>query len=237
MSYFDDPAKTLPRFQVAQFDEDTRPPVRRKASVSRQVSVERKSSIKPRTPSILKKPALAPIDPNVSLPSSTGSSPTIASKSRSFFYAEPEEEAPPKKPAPARSNSIRRSYHEQDEVIDANTQVVFSVGHNMFEVDHKEQAKRPHNSPRSVHQTEEAFHQSIHGLLQELGVQPAHSSNSSSNSSLFSSSKGDGMSSRRYGDDTRQRHLPPVPGPRAFPQQTRSRMYSGYAENDNYYLR
>ncbi|ORY89902.1 hypothetical protein BCR43DRAFT_499672 [Syncephalastrum racemosum] len=248
VSYFDDPAKTLPRFQVAQFDEHTRPSVTRKASVNRQVSVERKSSVKPRTPSILKKPALAPIDPNVSLPSSTGSSPTLASKSRSFFYNDPEEEeeeAPPKKPAPARSNSTRRPYDEQDEVIDANTQVVFSVGHNLFEVDHKEQVKRPHNPPRSVHQTEEAFHQSIHGLLQELGVQPVHASNSSSqylsnSGSQYLSNKGYfSRSSRRYSDDTRQRHLPPVPGPRAFPQQARSRMYSGgeYAQNDAYYSR
>ncbi|KAI8148648.1 hypothetical protein BJV82DRAFT_664006 [Fennellomyces sp. T-0311] len=186
VSYYDDPAKTLPRYRVAQFSEsdntystpvssnDVQPSVTGmiKSTTKRSASFcepKRRSSITQRVTKQLP-PVRSATDEQIAA--------RLDSRRMNLYTSTVEQ---PKKPAPAKPVKSTRDLHvhQDDEAIDPRAQVVFAIGNNMFEVGQNEQepARRRSMSKKrtSVYhhnaEMEETFSDSIKGLLQELGVQ------------------------------------------------------------------
>lgn len=175
VNYFDDPAKTLPRYQVAQFptsgnDEipSTAPLPQTPAITSAKTTTARRSAsyCEPRRRSSQHH------HPPKELPKAV-------EERKAHLYASGSCRGEYKKPAPAsRSQDVD---HVDDECIDPRAQVVMAIGNNRFQVDHQQppisqqQKQRPKPRRRRTMRTsldmEEAFNDSIRGLLQELGAQ------------------------------------------------------------------
>ncbi|KAI7882609.1 hypothetical protein K492DRAFT_224267 [Lichtheimia hyalospora FSU 10163] len=172
VNYFDDPTKTLPRYQVAQF------PAGNDETLS--------NAPLPQTPAVSSsKPKTARRTASYCEPRRRSSQhhpqpkevPTSVEERKAHLYASGSCRGEYKKPAPASRNQDMD--HVDDECIDPRAQVVMAIGNNRFQVDHQQppasQQQRPKARRRRTMRTsldmEEAFNDSIRGLLQELGVQ------------------------------------------------------------------
>lgn len=176
VNYFDDPAKTLPRYQVAQFptghDEilSTAPLPQTPATISSKTTTARRTAsyCEPRRRSSQHQQRQQQHPKEL---------PKAVEERKVHLYASGSCRGEYKKPAPAsRSQDVD---NVDDECIDPRAQVVMAIGNNRFEVDHQQppvsQQQRPKPRRRRTMRTsldmEEAFNDSIRGLLQELGVQ------------------------------------------------------------------
>lgn len=178
VNYFDDPAKTLPRYQVAQFptgnDEilATAPLPQTPAITSSKTTTARRTAsyCEPRRRSSQHQQRQQQQQPK--------ELPQAVEERKVHLYASGSCRGEYKKPAPAsRSQNVDNA---DDECIDPRAQVVMAIGNNRFQVDHQQppassHQQRPKPRRRRTMRTsldmEEAFNDSIRGLLQELGVQ------------------------------------------------------------------
>lgn len=200
VDYFDDPTKTLPKFQIANFAENDSsksskstcaPPAadelqysainqqpvksssttttsRRSSSILQsdlsQRDVTRHSSVK--SNSLKSKP----------LPPERDTDDMLVAKlteHRVNLYSKPDF-SKIKKPAPAKNSNGQPDVPvTDDEVIDPRAQIMFSVGGNVFPVNHgepQETVKRRLSKRMSNGRKMDDLNTSIRGLLQELGV-------------------------------------------------------------------
>lgn len=158
VNYFDDPAKTLPKFQIAQF-----PAAVAGGSIMNEfaqaAALKRTTSFKEKLPANI-------------------ASKLLSDERKSQFFSSTRSLGVFKKPAPAKPTTT--TSEPPDEPIDPRAQVVLAIGNNTFAVNQedppekkdKQQQRKSNSLRRAVQEEEEDFRQSIRVLLQELGVQP-----------------------------------------------------------------
>ncbi|KAI8374153.1 uncharacterized protein BYT42DRAFT_575308 [Radiomyces spectabilis] len=187
--YMDDPAKTLPKYSIAQFpDMDTLqncepvdtphppPPSKEPAAVINNVVRSRSSTRKskpneasPPSTKVKRVPTVTHSVKRIPTVTSKESSPRRKSVERTSLVSHAPDgyikEAPKAYPCDSPSDD------ELDEPIDPRAKVVFAIGNNMFDVDHQKGSKlQAANTTRKPNGLDEAFNISIKDLLEELGV-------------------------------------------------------------------
>lgn len=200
VDYFDDPTKTLPTFQVANFaeNESSKSSSSTKTAIFASTSDHQSSAIKQPTKSsstattcqrsstAMSDLTQRPIAMHTSVTNNT-SKPLPPERNadedklvekfrerRVNLYSKPDI-SKIKKPAPANSASeVEKLPGVDDETIDPRAKVMFSVGGNIFPVDHAEHQdsvqRRVSKRLGSRRKMDEDLNTSIRGLLQELGV-------------------------------------------------------------------
>ncbi|KAL1935630.1 hypothetical protein VTP01DRAFT_4770 [Rhizomucor pusillus] len=202
VDYFDDPTKTLPTFQVANFaeNESSKSSSSTKTAIFASTSDHQSSAIKQPTKSsstattcqrsstAMSDLTQRPIAMHTSVTNNTLKSKPLPPERnadedklvekfrerRVNLYSKPDI-SKIKKPAPANSaNAVEKLPGVDDEAIDPRAKVMFSVGGNIFPVDHAEHQdsvqRRVSKRLGSRRKMDEDLNTSIRGLLQELGV-------------------------------------------------------------------